>query len=141
MTASLRYQNHLDGIGAAQLTGFFEGWPNPPSAETLHRILSRASALALAALPNGQVIGFVYAISDGVLSAYIPLLEVHSEWRGQGIASELVRRLIAELGDLYMIDTACDDDLVPFYERFGMGRGNAMILRNYAMQDGKGPEA
>lgn len=77
------------------------------------------------------------ALSDGVLSAYIPNLEVRPEWRGQGVASKLVRTVTAAPSDLHMIDTACDNELVAFYERFGMTRGNAMIKRNYVRQDGK----
>ncbi len=116
---------------------FFEGWPNPPTPEKLWRVLSGSSHMALA-VEDGQVIGFMQAISDGVLSAYIPLLEVRAQWRGQGIASRLMENLLGQLDGLYMIDTACDDDLMPFYERFGMMRGNAMIRRDYANQHGKG---
>ncbi|OLV17823.1 hypothetical protein BOO71_0007741 [Deinococcus marmoris] len=77
-------------------------------------MLSGSSYMAVA-VEDGQVTGFVQAISDGVLSAYIPLLEVRAQWRGQGIASRLMENLLAQLDGLYMIDTACDDDLVPFY--------------------------
>ena len=136
-SSELSFQTDLAGVTPAQLTGFFEGWPQPPSPETLHRLLAGSQARVLARTQDGQVIGFVNALSDGVLSAYIPLLEVRREWRGQGVASRLIERLFAELGDLYMLDTACDDDLVPFYERFGMRRGNAMIRRNYARQSGR----
>lgn len=38
--------------------------------------------------------------------------------------------------DLYMVDAACDDDVVPFYERLGFTRSNAMIMRRYARQSG-----
>ena len=48
-----------------------------------------------------------------------------------------MRRLLAQLDGLYMVDTSCDDDLVPFYERFGMMQGNAMARRNYAAQKGR----
>lgn len=53
------------------------------------------------AVEDGQVVGFVNAISDGGLTAYIPLLEVRREWRGRGIASQLVNRLLEQL------DAAC----------------------------------
>lgn len=133
----MQIQTTLEGIAPAALTGFFEGWPNPPTPETLWRMLSGSSHMALA-LEDRQVTGFVQAISDGVLSAYIPLLEVRAQWHGQGIASRLMENLLAQLDGLYMIDTACDDDLVPFYERFGMMRGNVMIRRDYASQRGRG---
>ena len=56
---------------------------------------------------SGQVVGFITAISDGVLSAYIPLLEVLPGWRSQGIGGELVTLVPgAEAGDdLRLYDT------------------------------------
>lgn len=133
----VEYQTTLDDLHPGHPHGFFEGWPNPPTPQTLLRILHGSQARALARTPDGQVVGFVTALSDGVLSAYIPLLEVRPEWRGQGVASRLVESVMDALGDLYMIDTACDDSLVPFYQRFGMSRGKAMILRRYARQNGR----
>lgn len=57
-------------------------------------------------------------------------------YKGRGIGSELVRLLLSQLEGLYMVDTACDDELVPFYERFGMTRGNAVARRNDVAQSG-----
>ena len=131
----MHLQTDLDGITPQMLGGFFEGWPYPPGADTFLRLLLGASYVVVA-VEDGMVVGVVYAVSDGVLSAYIPLLEVRPEWRGRGVAQALMTRLLAQLDGLYMIDTACDDDLVPFYERFGMRRGNAMIRRDYARQSG-----
>jgi ribosomal protein S18 acetylase RimI-like enzyme len=76
-----------------------------------------------------RVVGFVTAISDGVLSAYIPLLEVLPEFQGRGIGSELVRRLFDRLGDIYMVDVVCDESVVPFYARFGLQRFDAALGR------------
>ncbi|GAA5514983.1 hypothetical protein Dcar01_03747 [Deinococcus carri] len=78
----MHFTSRLDGIAPAQLGGFFEGWPNPPAPATLHRLLSRSYRISLAVEEDGQVVGFAQAISDGVLSAFIPLLEVHASRRG-----------------------------------------------------------
>ncbi len=43
---------------------------------------------------------------------------------------------IEEAKDLYMIDLACSDDVVKFYEKLGMERANAMCFRNYKNQNG-----
>ena len=40
--------------------------------------------------------------------------------QGQGIGSELVRRMLDTLKAIYMIDLICDPDVQPFYERLGM---------------------
>ncbi len=77
----------------------------------------------------GSVVGFVTAVSDGVLSAFIPLLEVLPDRRGQGIGSELVRRILAELDSFYMVDLVCDPELEPFYQRFEMMLLSGMALR------------
>jgi GNAT superfamily N-acetyltransferase len=53
------------------------------------------------------------------MSAFIPLLEVLPEYQHQGVGTELVRRLLGQLDDLYMIDLCCDADLEPFYTALG----------------------
>ena len=127
----IEYTDRLDGVDARHLDGFFVGWPNPPSAER-HLAVLRGSAAVVLARDGEDVVGFVNAISDGVLSAYIPLLEVLPEYQGRGIGSELVRRLVARLESLYMVDLSCDAELEPFYLRLGfrtLDRG--MGIRNY----------
>lgn len=126
MTGEIEYRTSVDGIAADALAGFFVGWPSPPSAER-HLELLRRSTHVVVALDGERVVGFVSAISDGVLSAYIPLLEVLPEYQGRGVGSELARRVLARLDDLYMVDLACDDELVPFYERLGFMRVGAAV--------------
>ena len=118
------------------LDGFFDGWPNPPSPDTHLRILASSYRTVLA-IADERVVGFITAISDGVLCAYVPLLEVLPDCKGRGIGSELVRRMQAELGHLYMVDLMCDDDVAPFYERLGgLHRAGGFLARNYAAQSG-----
>jgi GNAT superfamily N-acetyltransferase len=124
------YTTSLDGVAPDDLEGFFEGWPSPPSPAQHLEILRGSDHVVLArAGGGGAVVGFVTAISDGRLSAFIPLLEVLPSHRGQGVGTELVRRLLGDLDHLYAIDVVCDDELRPFYERFGMVPLRAMALR------------
>ena len=125
----MEYVTSLAGISPVHLEGFFVGWPTPPSP-VQHWALLRGSTHIVLALDGDKVVGFINALSDGVLSAYIPLLEVRPEYQGTGVGSELVRRALDAIGDLYMIDLVCDENLMPFYERFGMFRWNAAIKRS-----------
>ena len=114
----IEYTTSAEGIEPRHLEGFFVGWPSAPSAER-HLELLRGSADVVLARDGERVVGFVTAISDGALSAYVPLLEVLPEYQGRGIGSELMRRLLKRLDGLYMVDVSCDEDVVPFYERLG----------------------
>lgn len=116
--------------------GSFESWPNPPSPEAHLRILQNSDEVVLA-LDGPDVVGFVTAISDGVLCAYVPLLEVLPGYRGRGIGRELMRRMLARFEDLYMVDLLCDPDLQPFYAPFGMQPATGMVLRRYENQSGR----
>jgi ribosomal protein S18 acetylase RimI-like enzyme len=137
----IRYADAADGITPEHLIGFFVGWPNPPSPATHLRLLEGSDAIVLAIDDaSGNVVGFVTAISDGVLAAYVPLLEVLPAYQGHGIGSELVRRLLARLRDLYMIDLLCDPDMQPFYSRLDMKPASGMLIRNHDRQSGMSPE-
>ncbi|MFE6078089.1 GNAT family N-acetyltransferase [Paenibacillus sp. NPDC057886] len=134
----ISYRESLEGIGIDQLGGnFFEGWPNPPSTPTFLKLLEQSYAVELAVdEETGNVVGFIQAISDGVLSAYIPLLEVLPEYQGKGIGTDLIKRMFNRLGDLYMIDLLCDNELQGFYERQGMQKAHGMVIRHYQNQAG-----
>ncbi|MBO0841254.1 MAG: GNAT family N-acetyltransferase, partial [Sciscionella sp.] len=81
-----------------------------------------------------RVVGFVTALSDGVLMAYLPLLEVLPAYQGRGIGTELVRRVLTAIGPLYGVDVCCDDDVLPFYRKLGFAKVNGMVLRRPTSQ-------
>lgn len=131
----ITYQNSAEDISAEQLIGFFVGWPNPPVPENHLRILQGSDYVVVARDPTtGRIVGFITAITDGVSSAYLPHLEVLPAYQGQGIGSELMRRMLAQLAHLYGIDLLCDADMQPFYERLGLRRMMGMAMRNYSRQ-------
>jgi predicted N-acetyltransferase YhbS len=124
----IKYHPSVDGVSAEDLAGFFVGWPSPPSPERRLDLL-RGSSHVVVARDGARVVGFVTALTDGVLMAYLPLLEVLPEYQQAGVGSALVNRVLDELGSLYGVDICCDDDVVPFYERFGFQKVNGMVLR------------
>lgn len=132
------YKNSLNGITTDMLIGFFVDWPNPPCPQTHLKLLKNSNKVVIAIdEETNHVVGFITAISDGILSAYIPLLEVLPDYKNKGIGKELVKRMLQELDDIYMVDLCCDSDLVPYYKKFGMAKTNGMIFRNYDRQSGR----
>lgn len=125
----IEFRTGMEGVDASMVEGMFVGWPTPPSAERLVQVMA-GSHRRVWALAGGRVVGYVAAISDGVLNASIPWLEVHPDWQGRGIGSELVRRLVAQLGDMYAIDLLCDADLLPWYESLGFTPVAGAAIRN-----------
>jgi ribosomal protein S18 acetylase RimI-like enzyme len=131
------YLDSADDVTPHQLQGFFVGWPNPPSPETHLKLLHNSDHVVLALdEQSGRVVGFITAISDGVLAAFIPLLEVLPAYQDQGIGGELIQRMLGQLSDLYAIDLLCDPELEPFYTRFGLRPAFGMAVRNYERQSG-----
>jgi len=82
------------------------------------------------------LVGYITALSDGVLSACIPFLEVIPEYQKQGIGQALVTEMLAQTSHLYMIDLVCDKEIASFYEKAGFQSWHAMIKRNYSNQTG-----
>jgi len=133
----LSYADSTKRLSSEKLKGFFSGWPNPPSTETHLKLLESSDEIVVAIdEETGDVLGFVTALGDGVLSAHITFLEVLPAYRGRGIGQELMRLMLAKLKGLYAVDVVCDPELRPFYERFGMKSTLAMILRDSSQQSG-----
>lgn len=133
----ITYPDTTEGISADSLRGFFVGWPNPPSTAA-HLAILRSSDRVVLALEGERVVGFVTALSDGVLYACVSLLEVLPEYRRGGIGSELMRRVLGALSNLYAIDVVCDPELQPFYQRLGLRPAVGMTLRDYEHRAGEG---
>ncbi len=132
----IRYQHNLEHIVPENLEGFFVGWLNPPTPAKHLEILRGSSHVCLA-LEDDRVVGFITAISDGILTAYIPSLEVLPEFQAQGIGRELMRQMLERLSGFYMIDLMCDDNMKGFYAKCGMLEAQGMVIRNYKRQSGE----
>ena len=128
------YSNRVNQWGPNQLQGFIVGWAKSPNAETHLEILQKSYS-AWIALHNDSCVGFINALSDYVFYAHITLLEVLPKYQGYGIGTELVKRMLDTLGDMYAIDIIYDKTLVPFYNGLGLKNSVGMVVRNYKNQN------
>ena len=131
------YTDDLASVCEDMLCGFFVGWPRRPSPAQ-HLAVLRGSYRSVVAIDDadGRAVGFVNMLSDGVLTAFIPWLEVLPGYQGQGVGSELMRRILDGTDRFYSVDLACDAALVSYYGRFGMRGASSALLRHPAALDG-----
>ncbi len=129
-TEVMEYKYDTHNITEDDLELFFDGWAKKPEQQKRLDILNN-SDYVIFAMDGDKVSGFVNAITDKTLTAYIPLLEVLPEYRNKGIGKELVMRMMDQLKDYYMIDLCCDEKLEGFYSSIGMKKVSGMIKRNY----------
>jgi GNAT superfamily N-acetyltransferase len=150
MVGVISYSTDVHDVHPDRLAGFFDGWPVPPGRGQLSAVLRHSYRAIVATDPadpaaahahTAPVVGFVTAISDGVLTAFVPWLEVLPGYRKRGIGSELVLRMLTELDHLYSIDLVCDEQLRPFYERLGLVALTGMGWRNPSALHGQGVPA
>lgn len=62
-------------------------------------------------------------------SVYLP------DYQGMGIGTELVRRMLEQVGHLYMVDLVCDRDVADFYVKQGFSECVGMVVRNFERQN------
>jgi GNAT superfamily N-acetyltransferase len=68
------------------------------------------------------LVGLGNAISDGYLVVYYPHLLVHPEYQGQGIGTQLMRRLLARYEGFHQHLLIADGRSLDFYRKFGFKR-------------------
>lgn len=82
-----------------------------------YRVSFENSAVVCIAYDEDQIIGTVRALSDGVCNAYIVDVWTLSPYRKQGIAREMMRRVLERLPGQHVY--LFTDDAMDFYEKLG----------------------
>ena len=128
----IEYTDSLKNITSHMLKGYFKTWKKPRTPDEHLQILKNSDHTILAIdTETGYVVGFITALTDGIQSAFIPLLEVLPEYRQRGIGSSLLSRMLDKLKGIPAIDLTCDSTLQKFYSKFRMVPSVGMIIRKY----------
>lgn len=96
MACEFRLTRELDPADVLRLYAGPGWWEPGDDPGTIPKLLAGSFRVA-AAFDGGRLVGMARAVSDGASDAYIQDVVVEPDRRGQGIGSELVRMLVAEL--------------------------------------------
>ncbi len=116
---SLEIKSDLESVDWEQLAQVYRrAFAGIQSAELMQTVFRNSYATRIA-LWNSEVVGGVYAFSDGVLDATIHGLAVHPEFQNRGIGRALMKSLMSEFGSNIAVLLTAETQHQVIYRKFG----------------------
>ena len=110
------------------------GWCRPVNEEELREVLEAGPAVG--AWDGQRLVGFVRALSDGHLAAYIEDVMVHQDYRRGGVGDLIMSRLLGEIKQSANVSLFCERPVARFYERHGF-RVTSYVLMQRSVEEGQ----
>ena len=106
------------------------GWSHRITSLEQFTALVNASACNFIALKDGQVIGYIRGITDGLSNGYISMLVVASDYRKQGVGRDLVQAVINSAPSATWVLRAGCEGSANFFEKLGFEVSTMAMERN-----------
>lgn len=108
------------------------GWAHRVGSSEQFAALVEASQWTTVAIdPNGEVVGFARAITDGISNGFLSMIVVASACRRTGIGRQLVEHIIGSNLGITWVLRAGREDATEFFSALGFSVSKAALERSY----------